>query len=145
MPGKGSELRTRVVTAAVVLAVVFVLTWVPIFSVVLALLVAGVAVVGVDEYLRFTQAKGVRSMRMPGMIAVAAIVLSGYSGDVQTTAGVLAVAVILVTLLHAGRTRFSVEQMAVSVFALVYVGWFASHLVLLHRIGFARAQVKSAC
>ena len=131
-PKKMSGLMTRVLTALVLLPLALALVWVPGFSGVFAAFVTIIAAIGLHEYYRI--AVRADPERITGLIAGTLVVVSGVSGDPILTNAVMYLGILLVAGVHVLHARSSVMRLATSLFGVVYVGWFAAHLLLLHTL-----------
>lgn len=129
-----SGLKTRLITALVLLTVVLLLVWVPWLSWGLTLFVAGVALVGLFEYFALVKARDVFPMVRVVAVGGVAIVLAAGFGSVELTMATLCISVLVTVTLHARQVSSSIADSSAIVFGLIYVAWFAAHVLLLHRI-----------
>lgn len=129
-----SGLKTRLITALVLLSVVFLLVWVPWLSWGLTLFVAGIALVGLFEYFAFVNARDVFPMARIVAAGGVMIVLAAGFGGFDVAMAALCIAVLVSVSLHARQVSSSIADSSAIVFGLVYVAWFAAHILLLHRI-----------
>ena len=129
-----SGIRTRLITALVLLTVVFLVVWVPWLWWGLVLFVAGVALVGMFEYFALVGARDIFPMvRVVAAGGVIIVLAAGFCG-IGVAAAALCVAVLVVVTLHARQVSSSIADTSAIVFGLVYVAWFAAHVPLMHRI-----------
>ncbi|MCH7960435.1 MAG: phosphatidate cytidylyltransferase [Candidatus Hydrogenedentes bacterium] len=129
-----SGLKTRLITALVLLAVVLLVVWVPWLWWGLVLFVAGVALVGIFEYFALVSTRDVFPMVRIVAAGGLMIVLAAGFGGFGVAAAALCVAVLVAVTLHARQVSSSIADTSAIVFGLVYVAWFAAHVPLMHRI-----------
>lgn len=132
MGSNTSDLRTRLATAVVALIVVLTLIWVPQLHAALTLFVAAIAAIGIHEYLSFARARGIEPMPWVAETLGAVIVVMAIDGEPVLMSAALAGGLFVIALLHLSRTETSIVEVATATFGLVYVAWFAGHIVLLH-------------
>lgn len=123
----------RALSGFPVAAAVLVAVWMPSLSWVFAAFIALLAGLGYREFCALASRKGIAAESGVGMVLAAAVTLSGYGGNVLFTLMVLCLSVLSVTLLQTFR-GLTLAGAAASVFGLVYTGWFASYVVLAHRV-----------
>lgn len=129
----GSGLGTRVATGLAVLSVSFALIWVPGLELGFALLVAVFASIGLYEYYGLARARSIPCETAGGTLAGTLVAASGTLGNPSVTCMLLFAGCSFVAVLHVVRGHSSVAGLASSTFGVVYVGWFAAHVLMLHR------------
>jgi phosphatidate cytidylyltransferase len=124
---------TRIVTGAVLglLALVVIMRGGLVFGVVVALL----AIVGLNEFYRLTDAY--KPVRLPGFLAVLGLLAAAQWGDVRWVLGAVALSVALVGLfgLLLGPRPGVTVRLAVTLLGGLYIGLGFSHLLLLRGLG----------
>jgi len=99
------------------------------------LLIDLIIVLGLTEFFRFMEAKGFQPSRILGYAAALAVSVHVYHGGAALT---LIVTVILLMIMVREIFRPQVDRaltnMAVTVLGVMYVGWLASHFVLLREL-----------
>ena len=101
------------------------------------LFVTALAALGLYEYYALVRAAGHSPETIGGIVAGIVIALTGQFQEPLVTMWALYGGCLLIAALHIVRGCISLVGLASSVFGLVYVGWFAAHLVLLHGKPFA--------
>lgn len=96
------------------------------------LFIALLAGVGLYEYYALVRAAGHSPETIGGIVAGVVISLTGQFQEPLVTMWALYGGCLLVAALHIVRGAISLVGLVSSVFGVVYVGWFAAHLVLLH-------------
>lgn len=134
MKNASKTLFTRVATALVVLPGVLVLVWIPDFRWGLVLFVMVIASVGMHEVFAMARKKGFLAKKKAGLVAGVAIVFSAYFDDPVYMNFALFAGIVLVVFLHVIRPPHRMADILLTVFGLVYTGWFPAHLILLHGI-----------
>ncbi|MEX2015590.1 MAG: phosphatidate cytidylyltransferase [Candidatus Hydrogenedentales bacterium] len=129
---KKGGLLPRVLTALVLLPLALALVWAPGLAGIFAIFVTIIAAIGLHEYYRL--AVRADPERITGLLAGTLVVISGASGDPIAANAVLYLGILLVAGVHVLHARASVTRLASSLFGVVYVGWFAAHLLLLHAL-----------
>lgn len=128
------KLFVRSLTALVLLPAVLILLCVPRFQVAFALFVGLMAAIGLYEYFAIVRARSISPETIGGIVAGTLVALSGYFSNLEITNLMLYGGCVMVSALHIVRGQHSVAGLSSSVFGIFYVGWFAAHLILLHRI-----------
>ena len=121
----------RLLTGLLFAAVVLLLVWVPFLSLGLAVLVAALVGQGFRELCALARARGLSPESVGGVTSATLVAFSGYWGDARITAMVLAATVLALCVLQVWR-GLRLANLSVSVFGVVYVGWFGAHFVLMH-------------
>lgn len=129
-----NALRTRLVTAVGILSVLAALIWVPFLGFCFALFVTALAAYGLREYHRMVEHRQIETETVGGIIIGAAVAFTGYFHHPQTLSLALYGGCAAVAVLHIVRGQYSLAGIACSVFGVVYIGWFAGHMLLLHGI-----------
>jgi len=131
--GKLGGTSLRLLTALVLVPLTFALIWVPLLQPGFVFFIALLGAIGLHEFYRMTEAKGHRPEKTGGVLAGTALILSAALGAPYYLAVVLFIAVVLLTWLHLTRNSHTLSGLAASILGLVYVGWLAAYLVLLHQ------------
>ena len=132
-PERGS-VWVRLLTAAVLIPIVLAVLWAPALKLGFIAIVAVFAYAGGREYYLLAKAKNHNPEAGIGALACAALAASGWWHDLYVVLLVFFVFVMLVAWLHIVRGHPSMDDLAVTVFGLVYIGLIAAHFVLLHQI-----------
>lgn len=132
-PRRGS-VAIRLLTAAVLIPVVLALLWVPQLHLGFVLLVAAFAFVGAREYYQMAKAKGHNPEAGVAELASAILACAAWWNNINLVLLVFFITVLVVGWLHIVRGHPSMDDFALTVFGLVYVGLIAAHFTLLHAI-----------
>jgi len=124
----------RLLTTLVLVPLTLLLIWAPPLGVFYVLFIATLACIGTIEYFNLLRAKQIPAETVAGVAAGTAVCLSGMFGAPGLTALLVYGGLLLVSAVHVVRTRLSVEGLAGSAFGIIYVGWFAAHMILLHQL-----------
>ncbi len=133
-PKKSGGLLTRLLTSLVLIPTSLALLWIPGLGAGWTLFVAAIVAAGTAEFYALARARGIQPEARVGIVAGTAVALSagfplGVSPEMALYASCAAICAINVL-----RGHGSVAAMSASVFGVVYVGWFGSHIVRLHEI-----------
>ncbi|GMV93938.1 MAG: hypothetical protein AMXMBFR82_37160 [Candidatus Hydrogenedentota bacterium] len=131
---KDGSVLLRTLTGVSVLSIFLVVMWVPQLRLGFAVLVGALTLVGLYELYAIARARQISPETIGGMLAGTIVALSGYFGSLTLTNYLLYGGCLLVAALHVVRGHYAVAGLAGTIFGVVYVGWFAAHLVLLHGI-----------
>lgn len=136
-----SNLTRRVLTAVVgvpALYFVFYLGGIPFLVLILA-----VIFIGGLEFSRLLQSKGIHSEKGLGLISSLVLAVASYFGYFYLGA-FFTIAMIVTFILQLRKLELSGSLMeaGVTLFEIVYLGWFLSHAVLLRNIGYS-SDVKA--
>ncbi|MDQ1258040.1 MAG: phosphatidate cytidylyltransferase [Candidatus Hydrogenedentes bacterium] len=123
----------RVVTAVALFTAAMLLVWAEPLRAVFVVVVTLFVWQGLREFYRLCAAKSVQPETLLGGAGGAAITLSAVAGRFELTALALCLTALAACTLQVLRGRLSIQDMSVSVFGLVYLGWFGAHAVLLHQ------------
>lgn len=134
MKNASKTLVTRVATALVVLPGVLVLVWIPDFRWGLVLFVMVIASVGMHEVFAMARKKGFLAKKKAALVAGVAIAFGAYFDDPVYMNFALFAGIMFVVFLHVIRPPHRMADILLTVFGLVYTGWFPAHLILLHGI-----------
>lgn len=134
MSGKGTNIAIRLATALVVLPVALALIWIEPLGDGFLLFVAVVACAGLAEYYQLAKARNLEVEALPGVAAGTLVTLSAWGANGIHSSAAVCAAVILVGFVHVVKGNISFAGIAASIFGVVYVGWFAAHVVLLQRL-----------
>jgi len=122
----------RVVTALILLPIVFVLIWHPELEPAFVLLVAALGSIGLLEYYHLAGLRERSPEARAGVAAGVAIILSAYFGNLALTNFALCVGLIFVTLTRVRRGKNLYHDLTAPAFGLLYISWCGAHFVLLH-------------
>lgn len=131
---KDGSVLLRTLTGVTALCVFLIVMWVPQLRLGFALLVGALTLIGLYELYAIARARQISPETIGGMLAGTIVALSGYFGSLTLTNYLLYGGCLLVAALHVVRGHYAVAGLAGTIFGVVYVGWFAAHLVLLHGI-----------
>lgn len=127
------NLLTRILTALVLLPVVFLLIWHPDLEIAFVLLVAALVSIGLLEYHHLAGLGERRPYARVSVVGALFIILSAYIGSLALVNVTLCIALIAATLSRVRRAQgdlfFSLTAPA---FGLLYIAWTGAHIVLLH-------------
>jgi phosphatidate cytidylyltransferase len=99
------------------------------------LLVDLIILAGMTEFFRLMEAKGYRPSRLLGYAASVAVSVHVYRGGPALTLVVtLILLLIMIREIFRPRVDKAVTNIAVTVLGVMYVGWLASHFVLLREL-----------
>jgi phosphatidate cytidylyltransferase len=99
------------------------------------LLVDLIILAGMTEFFRLMEAKGYRPSRLLGYAASIAVSVHVYRGGPALTLVVtLILLMIMIREIFRPRVDKAVTNIAVTVLGVMYVGWLASHFVLLREL-----------
>jgi len=121
----------RAATTLVVLPLVLLLVWAPQARLLFSLFITALAAVGLYEYYAIVRCRQISPETIGGILAGAAVTLSGHWDRFLLTALLLYGGCLLVSALHIARGQTSLTGLATSMFGILYIGWFAAHMVLL--------------
>jgi phosphatidate cytidylyltransferase len=129
-----SSLYVRLVTAVVLLPFVLVLVLVPLLRPVFVMAVAGLVLLGLREYYALARALGHQTAGITGGFVGLLIMLSaGFAPSAVTP--LLVFGALALCIAHLWRGHHGLGAVAASVFGVVYVPWFAAHVLMVHGIG----------
>ena len=134
MGAKPGNLVMRIATAAVVLPLTLVLLWRPELRWAWVSFVTLIVCMGLVEYYRLARASGTVPQVAGGVAAGAGVALAAGIGTFTDAAAAFCAGCLLVMALQTVRGQLSVANVAVSLFGILYVGWFGAHILLLHNI-----------
>ena len=126
-----SNLQQRLLTAAVVVPILVLLFWLgglPFLALVLV-----VIYLGMSEFYRLIQAKGLSPQRWLGTIAGLGLGLIAFYGNPSLAALVLTAFILACLALQLTRLDLSsaITGSAATLMGVVYVGWLLSHFILM--------------
>lgn len=130
---RSSALLRRVVTGSAVLAIVLVLLAGPGLRFGFSAFIALLAAIGFFELCKMAEGPGFRTEMAGGIVACTLLTLSGHWGMSYTTNLALLSALLLIAVIEIVR-GFTFAGLAVSMFGVVYIGWFGAHIVLLRAV-----------
>jgi len=130
----------RLLTAIVLVPVVFALVLVPGLRIGLVLFVALMAAIGLWEYFGLVRALEIKAAPVPGMaFGMAFVIAAGWHGKhgvphpaMLSMSLVFAAGMLTLGLVHLFFDRQTLAGLAASVLGVIYVGGGAAHVVLLH-------------
>ncbi len=131
---KSGAFELRLLTALVILPLMVFLIWAPRLQWAFTGFIVSLAAIGLYEYYAIARSGGTVPETVGGILSGALVTLSAHTYQLAATTLAFYGACVLVSVLHLVRGRHSVTGLAASVFGIVYVGWFAAHMVLLHGI-----------
>ena len=124
----------RLLTTLVLVPLTLLLIWAPPLDFFFSLFIATLACIGAIEYFALLKAKQIPAETLPGVAAATVVAISGHFGIPGLTGLLMYGSILLVSAVHVVRGRLSLEGLAGSAFGPVYVGWFAAHMILLHKL-----------
>ena len=131
---KGDTLSQRFLAAAIFLPALWIVTWKggPFFMLTVGLMVF----FGSREFFGMLEAKGLRPSSIAGIVCCLALVFYSWFREGVYLDVVLALAVLLLMVLELRHrsVEAAVAHIGATIFALLYVGWLGSHLVLLREL-----------
>jgi len=133
MNEKTRSVAVRIATGCIILPAALALMWLPRCQIAFALFISSLACVGLYEYYGIVRARAISPETIGSILAGTLVTFSGYFHDAAATSLVLYGGCLLVAALHIVRGQHSVAGLASSVFGVLYVGWLASHILLMHR------------
>ncbi len=99
------------------------------------LLIDLIILLGLTEFFRLMEAKGFRPSRLLGYAAALAVSLHVYSGGAALTLVVTAILLlIMIREIFRPQVKTALTNIAVTVLGVMYVGWLASHFVMLREL-----------
>ncbi|MFM1919118.1 MAG: hypothetical protein RLZZ303_752 [Candidatus Hydrogenedentota bacterium] len=132
-PRRGS-VAIRLLTAGVLIPIVLALLWVPALHVGFVLFVAAFAFIGAREYYQLAKAKGHNPEAGVGELACAILACAAWWNNLNLILLVFFITVLVAAWLHIVRGHPSMDDLAVTVFGLVYIGLIAAHFTLLQSV-----------
>lgn len=137
---KRGSIWIRLLTAIVLVPVVFVLVLVPSLRIGFVLFAAIMAAIGVWEYFGLVRALEIKAAPVPGMVfGMALVIAAGWHGKdgvphpaMLWMTLVFAACMLTLGLVHLFFDRQTLAGLAASVLGVIYVGGGAAHVVLLH-------------
>jgi len=132
MSGNRGSVMVRLITAIVLITVAIAFIWVPRLELGFMALVAVFAFVGAREYYQMAVAKGHNPESVLGEWVCGALAFSAIWHDLRLTMLVFFFGVIIAAWLHILRGHPTLDDLAVTVFGMTYVGLVAAHYSLLH-------------
>jgi phosphatidate cytidylyltransferase len=124
----------RLLTTLVLVPLTLLLIWAPRLDLFFSLFIAMLACIGALEYFAMLKAKQIPAETIPGVVAATVVAASGHFASPGLTAMLMYGSILTIAAVHVVRCRLSLEGLAASVFGAVYVGWFAAHMILLHKL-----------
>lgn len=131
-PERGS-VWIRLLTAGVLIPIVLALLWVPRLHYGFILLVAAFAFVGAREFYAMAKAKGHNPAATLGAIGCAAMAGAAYWNNLSIVLLAFFFTMMSAAFLLILREKPSMDDLATTVFGLVYVGLIAAHFSLLQQ------------
>lgn len=127
-----SSLMLRVVTSLVLLPLVLALLWVPVLEWGFVAFVTLIAIVALSEFYRMSAT--MNPIFISGLVVGALIVGTAGHGVFEWMGAVFAFGLLVIGAVHLTRPEGSVAALSATTFGLIYVAWFASHILLLRTI-----------
>lgn len=133
MSAESGSRKTRYISAAVGIPVGL---GACLFSPLLFSLLAGVLItIGMVEFYAMARTRGLAPHSIIGASCSVAICMIAWVGRPLTLLYALAASAIIVcTFAMARSARDAMANIAVTVFGIIYVGWFCSHIIMLRRL-----------
>lgn len=131
-PGRG--FAVRLATSLVLVALFLSLIWIEALQIGLYVLVTVLAGVGMTEFYGLARAKGFALESKVGVFAGMMIAASGALGRLEIINLALVAGSIGVVFLHLIRPGATIGTLLSSVGGLLYIGWTAAHVNLMHTI-----------
>lgn len=124
----------RIIVGVTLVPVILMVAWAG--SLYLTLFVDLVIVAGLWEFYRLCHEKGIEPNRYVGISGGLAISIAASLHAEHATPGIVAAVVIAAASTEVFRSRNSsaIQNVATTVFGVLYVGWLTSHLILLRNI-----------
>jgi phosphatidate cytidylyltransferase len=110
------------------------LIWVPQLEWLFTGFVAFLAGIGLYEYYAIVRCRQISPETIGGILAGTLVTVSAHAHQLSVTTYALYGGCLLVSALHIVRGQYSVAGLAASGFGIIYVGWFAGHMVLLQGV-----------
>lgn len=136
-----SNLTQRVLTAVIGVPALYFIIYLG--GIPFLIFILAVIFLGGLEFSKLLQAKGVSSERELGLVSSLVLAVAAYFGYFYL-GFFFVIAVIVIFIFQLIRQEFtvSITEIGVTLFEIVYLGWFLSHAVLLRNIGF-NSNVKA--
>lgn len=130
MSRDGGSRKARYISAAVAIPLGLAIC---LFSATLFnLLVIVLTAIGATEFYAMSRHRGFSPHSALGVLCTIAVCIAASVGDVLVVAYTLVVSItIICTLAMTRGVRDAIANIAVTVFGILYVGWFCSHIILL--------------
>lgn len=130
----GGSLALRALTAAVVMPLLLLLVWVQELRPLFVVATTGLVLLGLREYYTLARALGHQTAGLTGgAIGLLVMVAAGFAPSATTPAVVIGALVLCIVHLWTGRPHLG--GVAASIFGIIYVPWFAAHVIMLHGLG----------
>lgn len=134
MSAESGSRTKRYVSAAVAIPIglglcIFLPTFFVLFAIVLI-------TVGVVEFYAMARHRGFSPHSVTGTLCSIGICLVAWmGGPVSLLYSLIATTLIILTIAMAANSRDAIVNISVTLFGVLYVGWFASYVILLRRMG----------
>jgi phosphatidate cytidylyltransferase len=100
--------------------------------------------IGMVEYYSMARSRGFAPFRVIGISFSIAIALLAWAGRPITMLYALAAGIIIIyTFAMARNEKNAMANIAVTVFGVLYVGWFCSHIILLRKLPIGAGEASS--
>ncbi len=134
-------LLTRIISALVAIPILAWLIWYGSWPF-LILIIAGI-LMGLFELYNMPKVKGLRILRITGMVCSVLLALCAYWGNIYylNTLLTASVLMLLAMQLFGKRPLETITNLSYTILGLVYVGWLLSHQLLLRKVLFGREYI----
>lgn len=134
-------LRTRILSTLVAAPILVWLIWYGSWPF-LIFIIAGI-LVGLFEFYNMPKVKGLRILRITGMICGVALALCAWRGNIYYLNALLTASVLLLLAmqLFGKRPLETITNLSYTILGLIYVGWLLSHQLPLRRLPFGREYI----
>ncbi len=131
-----SDLKQRLITAAIALPVALVLLIVG--GVWFSLMILFLILVGQSEFYRIVELKGVEPMRITGYIlAILLVVVAHFSNEYYLNLFLtLSILTVFIAQLYRRDIQTAISSISSTIVSIVYIAWLMTHSILLRNIGF---------
>ncbi len=139
---KAKNLLQRVISGVLLAAATLSLIWIGVLP--FAILVAALAGIGMDEFFKLAERKGLRPERRLGHISGVLLLFgSAFLSENQLTRLLMVsiISICVVTVLRGGEKRSTFLDGAATVLGVVYLGWMFSFLIQIRRLDQGAALV----
>ena len=132
---KKSELKTRLITGALLSALTLYLVWSGLYP--FSCLVLFFAIIGQYEFHNFAEKKGYRPARKSSIALTLVLLVAAVFYPPSVVTELLMAGLIIVftrLLLHPEKRISNLIDCALTTLGIIYVGWFFSHLLQLRKL-----------
>ncbi len=134
-------LKKRILSALVAIPILVWLIWYGSWPF-LILIMAGI-LLGLFEFYNMPKVKGLRILRITGMVCSILLALCAWWGNVHYLSILLTASVLLLLIMQllGKRPLETITNLSYAIMGLIYVGWFLSHQLLLRKALFGREYI----